>query len=173
MLDGIVNELIVSTKLLNTNNVTRIASELGYQPLLVINALSEGNRLGKFVYHRKHDTIDPTEGLAIDKLAVSENMRELGEQLAVFVADMNSREQDIWIVRLTEFVPGTTELQIRLAVHSNADIAEYDLQDPRDKKSIYKFLTLTENLDKQWGAKQFIEPPKNKKSKKAARKADK
>lgn len=170
MLDGIVNELMVASHILHTNNVTRIASELGYQPLLIMNALSEGNRRGTFAYNRKRDTLDIAEGIEVDRLGLSEGVRDLGEQLAIFIGDMNSRESDLWIRRLAEFVPGTTELQIQLAVHSNPDLTTYDLPDPRDKKSVYRFITLTANADKQWGSKQFIEPPKGKKAKKAVKK---
>lgn len=172
MIDEIVNELLVSTQLLTTNNVTRIATEIGYQPLLIMNALSEGNRRGAFKYDMKKDTIDPAEGIEFDKLALTDGTRELGNQLAILISDLNSREQDIWIKRLSEFVPGVTELQLRLAVYSNPDITEYDAQDPRDKKSIYTFITRTDNADKLWGTKQFIDPPVKAK-RKAARKAAK
>lgn len=171
MIDKIANEIILASVILKTNNVSKIASELGYQPILLLNALFEGERSGKFVYVKKKDLINISEDVEIEALAVTEGIMENLEQIELFIANENSIETDMSFDELRSFIPMCPELHVNIALKVSDKLATYEYADPKDKESVYTFITLKENIDKVWGAKQF--DPKKSLASKAARKAAK
>jgi hypothetical protein len=171
MVDGIANEIILASLELHTNSVSRIATELGYQPILIMNGLFAGEKSGKFVYNKKKDIItNISEDLAIDQLSLTEGLEESMEQIELFMEAENSIEVDLTIDEIRKFIPMFPELHMKIALRVNHKLATYDLADPKDPESVYTFVTLKENLEKQWGTKQFDEK-KAKKRIKAAIKA--
>ena len=73
----------------------------------------------------------------------------------------NRRETDMTIDELGVLLGGTPELHIKMAIATSPLLATYELTAPKDKKSVYTFVSLKENADKQWGKKQLV--PKKKK----------
>lgn len=160
MIDGLTNELIIASKVLGTNNVTKIAEEIGYKPLIIMNALWSGDTNGKFKYNKKKDNITLSPDLEPELLSVSEAMNELIDQLELFTTFRNKEERDETVGDIVAFLGGTPELHIKIAVFASKKLTSYTLADPKDKKSKYTFVTLKENADKQFGTKAFI--PKEK-----------
>lgn len=161
MIEAIANELLLASDLLKTNNVSRIAGEIGYRPLLIINALNYGDDNGKLTWNKKRDTLTPGEGVEVASLSVSEGVSELRDQIEMFMGYTNRRETDMTIDELGVLLGGTPELHIKMAIATSPLLATYELTAPKDKKSVYTFVSLKENADKQWGKKQLV--PKKKK----------
>lgn len=162
MIDQIVNEMLLASEELQTNKVSRIAEELGYQPILIMNALFKGERDGKFVYVKKRDIIRIADGIEFDKLQVTDGVAESRAVVEEFIANENGIETDLTIDELRTFIPNLPELHLKLAVRTSDKLSRYDFADPKDKKSVYTFITLNENVDKKFGAKQFDETKENK-----------
>jgi hypothetical protein len=155
MIDQIANELMLASMLMHTNNVSRIAEEIGYRPLLIITALYRGVEQGKLVYNKKQDTIQIQEGVEVDSLALTEAMTELIDLVEQFMVYMNAEEKDMSLEELQMLLAGVPILHIKIAAHMSQKLTTYELAQPKDKKSVYTFITLKENVDKQWGKKQF------------------
>lgn len=155
VIDSIANELVVASLVKHTNNVSALASELGYKPLLIMNALYDGDRSGKFKYNSKKDTITISEDVEVNSLAITESLSDLRQQLEQFIRNINALEKDMVIEELQMFLPGTPELHIKMCIYLSNELTSYELNDPKDKKSVYTFVTLKENADKQYGKKQF------------------
>lgn len=151
----VANEIIIASQILHTNNINTIASELGYQPLVILNALYVADRDGKITWIKKKDIFKIHETVEIEALAVSEYMNETREQLELFLEAQNSIEKDITLEDVHAFLPQVPELHLKIAISRSTKLATYELSDPKDKESVYTFLTLAENLDKKWGTKQF------------------
>lgn len=168
MIDQIANELIIASQLLHTNNVSRIAEEIGYRPMLIITALYRASENGKFTYNKKTDTISIAEDVSVENLNVSEAMSELVDLMEQFITYLNGDEKDMSVEELMMLLGGVPDLHIKIAAFVSKKLTTYELLDPKDKKSSYTFITLKENADKLWGQKQF-----NAKKSKARRFADK
>lgn len=169
MLDRLANEIVIAGKLMGTNNVSRIAADLGYQPMLLINALFAGEEAGKFVWVRKKDILKVSSDLEIFDLAITEGIAESREQIEIFITNQNSIEKDIVFEEIQGFLPMLPEMHVRIALKTSKLLDSYELTDPADKESTYTFWSLKENVDKRWGTKQF-DPKKSKVARKAARK---
>lgn len=157
MIDQLANELMIASLLMHTNNVSKIATEIGYKPILIINALYRGHETGKFKYDKKKDIITISPDVDTEKLAVSEGTVELREQIEIFIGYLNGDEKDMSIQEMQMLLGGTPELHIKIAVTTSDKLTSYQLQDPKDKESTYTFITLNENLDKQFGKSQFVD----------------
>lgn len=155
MIDQISNEMMIASQIMHTNNVSEIVSELGYQPLLIVNALFAGEAADKFTYVKKKDIIKIHEDVEIDALAVTDGLADTREQLELFITNQNSLETDMTLEELHMFLPSVPEMHIKMAAHTSTKLATYEYADPKDKESVYTFVTLAENLDKRWGTKQF------------------
>jgi hypothetical protein len=156
MLDQIANEMLIASHLLKTNNVSRIAEGLGYRPILIINALYRARESGKLTYDKKKDIITASEDVEIENLAVTEGMNELIEQIEVLAQFLAGEEKDMSIPEMQLLLGGTPELHIKLAVYASPRLTTYEIADPKDKKSVYTFVTLKENAAHKWGQKQFV-----------------
>lgn len=172
MIDKIANELIIASVLMKTNVVSEIASEIGYQPILILNALFKGERDGKFVYIKKKDIIKISPDVAVDSLGVTGGITESREMIEEFIANENSIEVDLAFEELRGFIPMLPELHLKIALFTSRKLGSYEVAEPKDKKSVYTFYSLKENVDKRWGEKQFDASKSlaTKVAKKAARK---
>lgn len=155
MIDRIANEIIVASVIMKTNNLSAIASDLGYQPMLILNALFQAERDGKLTYIKKKDLIKIHEDVEIDSLVMTDGLIESREQIEMFIANENSIEVDMSFDELRGFLPMLPELHMKIALYTSRKLASYEFADPKDKDSVYTFYTLKENADKFWGAKQF------------------
>lgn len=156
MIDEIANEILIASRIMHTNVVSTIAQEIGYRPMLIITALYKGTEDGKFTYNKKRDTITQGEGVDVDNLLVTEAMRELIDMINQFMHYQNTKEEtDMTIDELAMLIGGIPDLHLKMAVRLSKKLSTYEIADPKDKKSVYTFITLTENLDKKWGKKQF------------------
>jgi hypothetical protein len=166
MLDQIANELIVASVIKKTNNISALAEELGYRPILLINALYKGSRDGKFKWDRKKDLLTIAEDVEPKNLAITEGLAEMREQIEMFIANINSDEKDLSIEELEMTIGGMPRLHIDICAFTSKLLSTYEYDDPGQKKgnATYTFLTLSENLGKQWASKQY-----NAKKSKAAR----
>jgi len=157
MIDYIANEIILASQELHTNNLSTIASELGYQPILIMNAVFAAEKSGKFVYVKKKDIIKISEDVDLDSLVVTEGLIESRDQIEMFIANQNVLEVDLSTDELRGFIPMLPEVQMKVAIRSSKRLATYDITDPKDRDSTYTFVTLKENLDRRFGEKQFDE----------------
>lgn len=155
MTDDIANEIMIASHLLHTNNLSRIAEATGHRPILVINAMYAAKRSGKFDYNKKTDTIKISEDVEFDSLSVTEGMREFADVIEEYITNLNAEEKDVSTDELRMVLGMPPEFQLDLAVFAAKKLATYTHADPKDKKSVYTFVTLRENLDKKFGLKQF------------------
>lgn len=155
MIEQIGNELMLASQIMHTNNVSRIAEEIGYRPMLIIAALYKAGEQGKFTYNKKQDTMQIQEGVELDNLSLTEAMTELIDLIEQFMVYMNAEEKDMSIEELQMLLAGVPILHIKIAAHMSKKLTTYELAQPKDKKSVYTFITLKENAEKQWGKKQF------------------
>lgn len=155
MIDLIANEILISGHILRTNNVSRIAEQLGYRPLLILTALYRGTKSKKLIYDKKTDTIIQGDDIDLPNLQTTESIAELRELVEEFMVYTNDNETDITTDELLMFIGGLPELHIKIILFTSKKLTTYEVADPKDKKSVYTFITLKENLDKQWGKKQF------------------
>ena len=157
----IANEIAIAREVLGTNNVSTIAEELRYTPVLMINALHAGVRAGKLKYDEKRGTVDIQEEVEVEKLALSEDFYDAGnginlmEEIEQLILNVNQSEKDVSAEELMTWLPGSTDTKIKMIAFTSGKLTTYELTDPKDKKSTYTFLTLKENADKQYGKKQF------------------
>lgn len=163
MIDQIANEMLIAAEITKSNSVKTIAEGLGYQPILLMNALFKGERDGKFVYVKKKDIIRIPEGIDYKNLAITEGLAESRGVIEDFIANENGLETDLSIDELRMFIPNVPELHVKIAIHTSDKLATYEITDPKDKESTYTFVTLKENVDKRFGLKQFDETKKSKK----------
>jgi len=155
MIDQIANEIILSSLLLHTNSVARIAENLGYQPILIMNALYAGERDSKFTYVKKKDIINLSEGIETSHLMITSGLRESQDQIETFITNQNRLQTDLTIEELHAFIPNLPEFHLKLAISSSRELATYEISDPKDKKSVYTFVTLKINEARKFGQKQF------------------
>lgn len=159
--DRIANELLIAREVMHTNNVDRIAEVLRYSPILIINALYEGERSGKLVYHRKQKTIDVGEGVEVKSLALTSEFMDAGsginisEQIEQLIRNLNSDQTDMSAEELSTWLPGSSDVHVKMLAYVNPNLATYEFADPKDKESVYTFITLEENKLRRWGEKQF------------------
>jgi hypothetical protein len=161
MIDRIGNEMIVASLVLHTNSVDRIAGELQYNPVLVINALYRAEDQGKVKYDSKTKTFSIYEEVDVPNLAITENFLgheediDVNEQIAQLIRNLNQDETDMSVEELVSWIPGSAPIKFKVFAYVHPELATYELTDPKDSKSVYTFVTLKENLGKNWGAKQF------------------
>lgn len=155
MIEKIVNEIIIASRIMKTNSVSAIAGEIGYQPILILNALFAGERSGKWVYVKKKDIIKISEDVEVDQLVVTDALIESRETVEEFITNENGIEVDLTIDELRGFIPMLPELHLKIAIETSKLLTTYELADPKDKDSVYTFVTLKENAFNKWGEKQF------------------
>ena len=166
----IAMQIAVMHELYPKDTVSQLARRLMLSPIFIINALDEGEKMELFTRGEK-DSLKATSPVQYDTLMGhefgQENVRIQNEILRV-ITSANDDQEDIeegtlnlWLVGIK---PSETEIAIH-ALHKAGYITNYELVNPKDVKTKYKFFTLKINEGKDWGRKQFVEPPKKKKSK--------
>jgi len=118
--------------------------------------LYEGERLGKFKWDRKKGILTVDYEVLANKPAVMESTLDLCHTIEELIRNLNSDEKDMSFEELfINWLPGVAEMHVRMAVRVSQLLTTYELTDPKDKESTYTFITLAENLSKEWGRKQF------------------
>ena len=142
----------------------KIASDLMYPPLFIINALDCGVDLGIL----KHDY--ETDKLELVKDYEKSNMgKEIGNLIDAIeekLAHENEKKQDLSLGLIQQWCMGVRPSACELALYqlvANGTFHKYDMTDTKDKKSVYTFYTLSDNKGKKWGKKQFKKGKKGKK----------
>jgi hypothetical protein len=164
--DEIARQVAVMHDKYPKETTSQIAARLMLSPLFIINALDEGERLGLF--KRGKDK----KGALTDKLVEAapidyknltggelglENAR-LQQEILRVITSANADEMDIEAGTLDVWCRGIKPTEVELALYMLEKveiITSYEIADPKDKKSKYKFYTLWINAKHQWGIKQF------------------
>lgn len=155
------NEILIAGHVMHTNNVEAIAAELNYSPLLIINALYSAERAGKIAFDRKHKTFTVSEGVEVELLAPTDEFLNVGgginlsDEVEALISNLNGDGKDMSAQELSLWIPGSSVVRVKMLALLNRNLTTYDMTDPKDRKSVYTFLTLKDNAAKQFGAKQF------------------
>lgn len=161
MIDQIGNEMIVASMVMHTNNVDRIAAVLMYSPVLIINALYAAEDAGKIKYNEKAKTFSIYEDVEPSTLSITEHFLgnepeiDVKEEIVQLIRNLNKDEKDMSAEELSTWIPGSTAERFKIFAYVTPELAMYEIADPKDKQSVYTFLTLKGNEDKLWGKKQF------------------
>lgn len=156
----ILDQIVKAHKLHPDWTISRIASELGYSPLFIIEALHLGEEHGDFKRDEEKDMLVDVQWL--DRVSSSEQLDSIYESVHNVVSYFNAKEMDIEEGLMWQWLNGVRPLMIEFTIDDlvmGGKIVKYDLTDPKDEKSVYTFLTLPENKDKQYGRKQFKVAP--------------
>lgn len=149
------NELAIISHLSKSNSLSYLQGITGMSPLMLHNCMVQAERDGKIKYDRKHANFQLDEEVALNKLAITESTANFVEAIEYFIAEANDRESDITIDELQNLTGMADDILIRLAVFKSPLLSSYELSPVGDKETVYTFVTLTENADRQWGLKQL------------------
>lgn len=161
----LARQMAVFSYIDGTKNVGSIAQLSGLSGLIVTNAVFAGEKAGLFTVKRdKHKTIEKIEvsdeqfaEIVVTRGNFGEAVDNLLDEIVTFVNDRNSVERDAELYSL-QLLARAPELMFFVAVEIFKTLegyTTYDFADPKDKKSVYTFLTRTENVDKKWYAHKF------------------
>ena len=156
----ILDQIVKAHKLHSDWTISRIASELGYSPLFIIEALHLGEAHGDFKRDEEKDMLVDVQGL--DRVSSSAQLDHIYESVRNVVSYFNEKEMDIEEGLMWQWLNGIRPLMIEFTIDDlvmTDKIVKYNLTDPEDLKNVYTFLTLPENKDKKWGRKQFKVAP--------------
>lgn len=162
----IVWQIAIMHELYPKAKISELAAKLMLSPIFIINALDLGEQMEMF--QRKRDKKGKVTEvlemlLVIDWDAVNgeefgkDNVRIQNEILRA-IGSVNATENDIEDGMLQSWCRGLKPCEIEMALtllEKQNIITSYELADPKDKKSVYKFYTLAVNIGKVWGTKQF------------------
>lgn len=154
----IAYQLAILHKMYPKNTIDELAAHLMLSPIFVINALKEGERLELFTRKKGSDVIKGSTDIDYDELELGAEISRLNNEIVRVVAEANETKEDVEAKTLEFWCRGINPMALEMAVHvltTIGVIASYELSDPKDKKSVYTFLTIGGNEKKQWGAKQF------------------
>jgi hypothetical protein len=136
----------------------KLAGELMYPPLFLINALDKGKQLGVFEHDYETDELRLVG--EFESVYMGGEVTSLMGAILVKVGQLNGKEEDVSLGLLQSWCMGVRPSAAELALRRltlDKSLAEYDLVDPKDEKSVYTFYTLYKNRGEQWGKKQFKE----------------
>lgn len=170
----IVWHLRAMSELYPKDTVSELASKLALSPIFIINALQEGEEL-EWIQRKRDKKGAVTEVLEVLhptdwEMAYRDNAFGLDhvrvrDEITRAITNANKDEQDLELGTILAWCRGInpSAVEIVLTVLTKLGVlSTYELADPADKKSVYKFYTGSANLDKKWGSKQF-KPKKGKK----------
>lgn len=149
------NELAILSHIMQTNSIGALQEIVGIPPLQLHNILTQAQADGKIKYNRKKSNFTLDADLDLDTLAITDGMSQFIEEVELYVADANSRESDITTDQLALAAGMRDDTLIRLAVFKSSKLASYELSPVKDKKTVYTFATLADNLDHKWGERQI------------------
>lgn len=159
----IARQLAVMVELFPDMTISEIASELGFSPIFIINAIAEGERMEliKRTANYNDDKLELITALDLENnggfLFGEENSR-LQREITQLLNDLAEKEEDIEHNQLAAWLRGVRPSGIEISLHvlKQLDIIDsYQLADPKDPKSKYTFYTLMRNSKFRWGKKQF------------------
>ena len=149
------NELAILSHIMRTNSIDALQEIVGIPPLQLHNILTQAQADGKIKYNRKKSNFTLDADIDLPNLAVTDGMSQFIEEVELYVADANDRNSDITTDQLALAAGMRDDTLIRLAVFRSDKLASYDLSPKNDKKTVYTFVTLKDNLTHQWGKKQL------------------
>jgi hypothetical protein len=139
--------------------VSQIALDFKVPAAIIINGLYYGERVGLFTAKKKGPQYQEIIVKAVpdDNADFGKDLERVKNNIYEVITNLNSDEEDITDDNLfiwlgVPFVAAKTALQLLV---NEGKLVKYRIIDPKDKKSIYHFYTLTENKDKFYGNKQF------------------
>lgn len=138
--------------------ISEIARYIYLPQVFIINGLYKGVDMELFTWDRKKDQIELTSTDWYGGCTLGTDIDALAEAFLTLVQYNNNREEDIALDKLASWCTGINPMGQELAVFKlgiQKKLTSYKLIDPKDKKSEYEFITLPENLEHQWGWKQF------------------
>lgn len=162
----IVWQIVMMHELYPKAKISELAVKLMLSPIFIINALDLGEQMEMFQRKRdkKGQVTEVLESLlVIDWDAVNgeefgkDNVRIQNEILRA-IGSANADENDIEDNMLQSWCRGLKPCEIEIAItllEKQNIIGSYELADPKDKKSVYKFYSLMVNVSNLWGKKQF------------------
>lgn len=162
-------QIAVTHEMYPKETISQLANRLMYSPIFVINALEEGEKMELFARGGKdNEELKTVNGLNYEMIAGNEfgqeNLRIQDEILRV-ITSANHDKMDVEDGTLMLWLRGIRPNDIEIALHVLKKlnyIVEYELTNPKDEDTKYKFYTLRINEGKEWGAKQFKETKKDK-----------
>jgi len=160
----LARQIAVLIQLHPDKEMSEIAGMMGYSPIFTINALEYGVSQGYYTKVPKTDKVVLNDDADLDFVgrSLGEEIYRVQNEIVRAVDTANAQETDISIDLLRYgWLQGLRESALELAlwgIEADGRLNRYVLADPADKKSTYDFLTLPDNLGKEWGAKQFQAP---------------
>lgn len=91
-----------------------------------------------------------------------DSLDRLKETILYAFSELAKKETDLEEFHITQWLAGYPTQDMLIAMKhllETKHLAEYELTDPKDKKSTYKFYSLFENGEQMWGRKSFKVQP--------------
>lgn len=146
--------------------VDEIALDFKVPAANIINGLYYGERTGLFTAKKKGPQYQEIIVTVVpdDNDDFGKDLERVKGNILEIITNINSDEEDItddnlYIWLGVPFIIAKVCLQLLI---NEGKLIKYKIIDPKDKKSVYHFYTLTENREKFYGSKQFIKKPKKK-----------
>lgn len=170
---NIVWQLAAMHELHPKDTISELAGKLMFSPIFIINALDMAEQMELLQRKRNKkggltEILEEVVPFNWEKLTGSEfgtDNKRVQDEVLRAIAIANADENDVEDGTLQAWCRGLKPCEIELAItfltRQNI-IANYELADPGDKKSVYKFYSLAVNAENKWGSKQF-KPKKAKK----------
>lgn len=163
----IVWQLRALAELHPKDTISELASKLALSPIFIINALDEGEKMEWLQRKRDKkgkltealDILLPTQWVvAYRDSEFGPDYKRVADEIDRAIVDANADEQDLEFGTIMAWCRGINPSAVEIALEMFTQLGRlrtYELADPKDKKSIYKFYSLNANADNQWGKKQF------------------
>jgi hypothetical protein len=146
--------------------IDEIALDFKIPAAIIINGLYYGEREGLFTATKKGAQYKDIVVAVMpdDNADFGKDLERVKGNIYEVITNLNSDEEDItddnlYIWLGVPFI--IAKVALRLLVNEGK-LVKYKIIDPKDKKNVYHFYTLSENKDKHYGVKQFRVKPKGK-----------
>jgi hypothetical protein len=163
---NIVWQLAAMHDLYPKETISELAARLMFSPIFIINALDLAEQME--LLQRKKDkkgglteileAVVPFKWENLEGNEFGTDNKRVQDEILRAVASANVDENDVEDGTLQAWCRGLKPCEIELAItfltRQNI-LADYELADPGDKKSVYTFHSLATNVSNQWGIKQF------------------
>lgn len=163
---NIVWQLAAMHDLYPKETISELARKLMFSPIFIINALDMAEQME--LLQRKKDkkgglteileTVIPFKWENLEGNEFGTDNKRVQDEVLRAIISANADENDVEDGTLQAWCRGLKPCEIELAItfltRQNI-IADYNMAEPSDPKSVYKFYTLTANFDNKWGSKQF------------------
>jgi len=156
--------IAVYSKVTKTKDANSIAGAIGLAPLYIINAYYEGEKSGLFTLKRDKTGIksvnvsaEQYDSIALTPSNFGEDFVEISNSIVELMTHLNARKSDLsrdQLMLWSGASPFMMETVLHVAVESEV-LAQYEIKDKNDQKSVYKFITLFENREERFGKSQF------------------